>query len=631
MKISVNFCSGMFCLIFLILFSAGCKTRDAYEEDRAKLAAEHFERSKWSLYQKEHVFTLDECIDLALKFNLDIKVAKLEEQAASESAIAEALGMLPELTATNTDTWRNNVAASGSQAMNSEGATYSYSTSSDQDQNNFNLDLAFSFLDFGIAALNTSQANDRTQIREQRTRRVAQNLQADVVRAYFQVAAAQKAMDIANDLLKKCQSRYELIVDMESKKLISPFRAFDEARRFFDMEKRLTNYTRNYEASRSELCALLGLTVGNDILVDTSMLNVNRPPEFDLPKTQVMEQIALLQRPELYEIDMQRHVNVLELYKTILMMFPNVRMYMDFSQSSNSFLYHSTWMELGIRAAYNLLKLPQQIAKAKSMHTQILAEEARGFAQAVGIIAQVRIAEFNYRNAIDRFYLDNRIYTAYSENLKNAEASIRTSGGLSQLELDHIRLSTAETEIERLNSLGSFYITYYRLLNSLGIDKRSLGSSDPFVDACQKKLAVARYEAEEEIRKAWEEAKKDQWEQLPEKPPVFANPDPEKTIWQKICGWFGVKSEPAPEKKDAKPADKSQPDKKPAPEAKKNTAEKPAPEKKDAKPADKPQPDKKPAPETKKNTAGAKDSVKVSFEADDHQDSAQVAVSAAVK
>ncbi len=547
----------------------GCKSQESYSNDRAEKAVEHFERAKWSRFKPNHEFKLEECIDLALKFNLDIKVAKLEEEVASEMQIAEALGMLPELTVSNNLSDRNNEAASSSKAFKQGGATYSYSTSSDKDLNYLNVDLALSLLDFGLAAFNTCQANDRTLIREQRTRRAAQNLQMDVVRVYFQVAAAQQAIGITNALLQQCQTRYELIREAAQKRLIDPFRAFDETRRFADMEKRLTNYTRSYENSRAELRALLGLAAGNDIIVDSSMLNVNMPPVFDLPEMQVMEQIALLQRPELYEIDMQKHINVLELYKTIVTMFPNVRMYMDFTNSTNSFLYHSSWMEVGLRAAYNLLKLPQQIVRAKAYYTQIEAEETRGFSQAVGVIAQVRIADANMRSTYDRFQLDNKIYQAYSENLKNAEASLKTGGGLSKLELDHIRLATAETQIERLMSLGNYYVSYYRLLNTLGIDQKSLKKNDSFVANCQKALEEAKAEAEDDIRKAWDEAKADGWQDIPASAPVLVK-----------------KAAPAPAAKKAE-AKKAEVKKAAAPAAKKAEAKK-AEVKKAAAPAAKP-------------------------------------------
>ena len=497
----------------------GCKTQEDYDSDRAVKAVQHWEQSRWNKFDEKHEFKLEECISLALEHNLDIKVAKLEEEVTRQQMIAEAMGMLPELTVSNNYSHRDNTAASSSKSVTEGGATYNYSTSTERDINYLNIDLALSLMDFGLAAANTIQANDRTLIREQRTRRAAQNLQLDVVRVYFQVAAAQKAITITNDLLNKCKTRYELIREMAQKKYIDPFRAFDETRRFVDMEKRLTNYTRSYDNSRAELRALLGLAGSNDIIVDSSMLNVDMPPVFDLPSIEVQEQIALLNRPELYEIDMTRHINVVELYKTIIMMFPNVRMYLDFTNSTNSFLYHSNWMEIGIRAAYNLLKLPQQIMRARSYYKQIEAEDARNYAQAIGIIAQVRIANANLKSMRDRFVLDNNIYKAYSENLKNAEKGVKSGTGLTQLELDHIRLATAETQIERLMSLGNYYVAYYRVLNTMGIDGTKIGANDNFVKACQQKLEAARAEAEEGIREAWEVARQEKWVDIPVAPP----------------------------------------------------------------------------------------------------------------
>ncbi len=554
----------------------GCKTQEDYASDRAVTAVQHWEQSRWSKFDEKHEFKLEECISLAMEHNLDIKVAKLEEEVTRNQMIAEAMGMLPELTVSNNYSHRDNTAASSSKSVTEGGATYNYSTSTERDINYLNIDLALSLMDFGLAAANTIQANDRTLIREQRTRRAAQNLQLDVVRVYFQVAAAQKAITITNDLLNKCKTRYELIREMAQKKYIDPFRAFDETRRFVDMEKRLTNYTRSYDNSRAELRALLGLAGSADIIVDSSMLNVDMPPVFDLPSIEVQEQIALLNRPELYEIDMTRHINVVELYKTIIMMFPNVRMYLDFTNSTNSFLYHSSWMEIGIRAAYNLLKLPQQIMRARSYAKQIDAEDARNYAQAIGIIAQVRIANANLKSMRDRFVLDNNIYKAYSENLKNAEKGIKSGTGLTQLELDHIRLATAETQIERLMSLGNYYVAYYRVLNTMGIDGIKVSANDSFVKACQQKLEAARAEAEEGIREAWEVARQEKWVDIPVAPPSYvAKKAAAKPAPAKAAPKAAVKK-PAP----AKAAPKAEV-KKPAPAkaAPKAEVKKPAPAK----------------------------------------------------
>ena len=479
-----------------MLAVSGCKNAEDYRNERAEYAVRHFEASKYQELAEGEKVGLMDCIRLALENNLDMKVLDLEKDVAREMRTAEMLGMLPELNITDTWTGRSNVPASSSEKVGEGGLTYGYSTSQDRNVNYFNVDLALSVLDFGLAFFNTQQGEDRVLMRQQRVDRAAQNLTLDVVKTYFQVAAAQKAIKITKTLLEECRSRYGLIEKLSRAREITPFRAFDETRRFVEMEKRLTNYVRSYENSCVELRSLLGMYPSGQILVEDSFLDT--VPNMELPDIELMEQIALLQRPELYEIDIQKHINIIECRKTILMMFPNVRIYTDFTNSTNSFLYHMSWYELGIRAAYNLLKLPQHIARYMAYSSQVEAEEARSFAQAIGVMAQVRIAHANWIATRERFELDDKVYTTYNQNLKWAEANRTITGELSALELDHMRLATAETEIERLMTLGNYYVAYYRILNSMGV--RHLDSKS--LNQLRAELDYARVRAEEELAAA---------------------------------------------------------------------------------------------------------------------------------
>ena len=432
-----------------------------------------------------------------MKNNLDLKVFGLEEQVAKEMRTSEMLGMLPELNVSDNLTGRSNTPASSSRQVHGTGpGTYTYSQSQDRNVNYLNVDLALSVLDFGLAFFNTQQSQDRMLLRQQRTRRAEQNLVLDTVRVYFQVAAAQRAINVAGKLLEECRNRYELIEQMGDSGQITPFRAFDEVKQFVEMEKRLTNYIRSYENSCVELRSLLGFYPNAAIRVDDSVLDT--VPEFDFPEMELMEQIALMKRPELYEVDMQKHINVLECRKTLVMMFPNVRMFVDFTNSNNSFLYHSTWWELGIRAAYNLLKLPQHIARYQAYSAQVDAEEARTYAQAIAVMAQVRIAHANLVATRERLNIDTRVNAAYRKNLEKAEGSSRVSGELSQLELAHMRLASAETEIEKYLSLGNYYVAYFRILNTLGIENLH----EATVAELKKRLEDERIRAAEELARA---------------------------------------------------------------------------------------------------------------------------------
>ncbi len=479
-----------------LFFLSGCKSFEDYQNDRIAYAVKHFERARFTNLKQDQVLTLNDCVRLAVANNLDLKVFGLEEQVAKEMRTSEMLGMLPELNISNNFTGRTNTPASSSEQLDGDGpGTYSYSQSQDRNVNYLNIDLALSVLDFGLAFFNTQQSNDRLLLRQQRTRRAEQNLVLDTVRVYFQVAAAQRAINITTKLLEECRDRYELIEKMGDAGQITPFRAFDEVKQFVEMEKRLTNYIRSYENSCVELRSLLGLYPNSRIKVDDSALNTI--PDFPLPKMELMEQIALMKRPELYEIDMQKHINVIECRKTILMMFPNVRMFVDFTNSNNSFLYHSTWWELGVRAAYNLLKLPQHIARYQAYSAQVDTEEARTYAQAIAVMAQVRIAHANLISTKEQLDIDTRVNAAYKKNLDKAVGSNKVAGELSALELAHMRLATAETEIQKYLSLGNYYVSYFRVLNTLGIENLH----EATIDGLKKKLVAERLRAQEELDK----------------------------------------------------------------------------------------------------------------------------------
>ncbi|MBR4369612.1 MAG: TolC family protein, partial [Victivallales bacterium] len=293
-------------VVFIAIALFGCKSYEDYKNERVESAIKHFERAQYTDLPTDKVLSLKDCIELAIENNVDLKVYSLEEKVSHEMRTSEMLGMLPDLTVSDSYVHRDNVAASSSkQVHGTQGpGNYTYSTSQDKTINYFNVDLALSVLDFGLAFVNGLQENDRMLLRNQRFRRAAQNLVLDTVRVYFQVASAQRAIDITEKLLAECKETYQQIDKMGEDGKISPYRAFDEVSKFIDMEKRLTNYVRSFENSCVELRALLGIYPNANIKVDDSVLD--KVPEFALPDIQLMEQIALMKRPELFEMDMQR-------------------------------------------------------------------------------------------------------------------------------------------------------------------------------------------------------------------------------------------------------------------------------------------------------------------------------------
>ena len=487
----------------MLVFS-GCKTEEDYKKERIAKAQEQFEAAKKREIPADKVLTLHDCIKLAMEHNLDLKVQNMENEAAKSVMWAEILGMLPDLTVTDHFTTRSNQPGSRSRAVEKDGETYDYSTSQDKTINNLSVDLAFSLLDFGLAFFNSQQSHDRLLMKQRQADRLRQNLTLDVVRAYFKVAAAQRSVDITQNLLTQCKNRSATIERLRKQNRITPFRAFEEINRLLTMEKRLSNYTRVYENSCVELRALLGVYPSVNIIVDDTVLD--KEPAMELPEIELLEQMAVLKRPELFEIDIQRHINILECRKTILMMLPNVQLYMDLVNNNNSFLYYQTWWELAIRAAYNALKTPQHLARYMAYSDQADIEKMRAFAQAITVMSQVRIAKADIASSRQRYDINRREHRNYNEHLQKEQAKKTVRGTVSELELDHLRMTVAETEIERLLALGACHVSYYRLLNAIGVD-----NLDPATqDALKQELALGAKRAEKELARARIEYEKKQ-------------------------------------------------------------------------------------------------------------------------
>ena len=489
-----------------LLVMCGCKTEEDYKKERIAKAQKQFDAVKQRELPAEKILTLKECIKLALDHNMEIKVQNMEKDAAKNLLWAEILGMLPDLSVTDHFTTRSNQPGSRSKAVTSDGDTYDYSTSQDKTINNLSVDMAFSLLDFGLAFFNSQQSHDRLLQKQRQIERLRQNLTLDVVRAYFKVASAQRAVDITQELIRQCRNHASVIDRLQKQKIITPFRAFEERNRLLNMEKRLSNYTRVYENSCVELRALLGVYPSVNVIVDDTVLD--KDPEIDLPEIELLEQMAILKRPELFEIDIQRHINILECRKTLLMMLPNVQIYMDLVNNNNSFLYYQTWWELAIRAAYNALKTPQHLARYMAYSDQADVEKVRSFAKAITVMSQVRIAKADIVSSRQKYELNRREHRNYSEHLKKEQAKKAVRGTASELELDYLRMTVAETEIERLLALGACHISYYRLLNAIGVE-----NLDPSTQTALKaELEAGAKRAEKELARARAEYEKKQEE-----------------------------------------------------------------------------------------------------------------------
>ena len=415
----------------------------------------HAHTSKARIPHKGNVFSLSYCIAAALQHMTGLKVYEQNKRIVDEKNTAKMLGILYD--SANLSCFRDKNVVSRS-------IDNSFSTK--------RIERILNILDFSMAYFNSTQALEHKLINVEQKRRVEQNIKFNVTKIYFKTALAQCLIEKTEKLLLKCKKQEKAIEKLLATKAISQLRLLDERKRCIRLEKRLMLYRRNHQNACIKLRPLIGY-LKNDIKVDTKCLKkLSIPTLLDIS---TLEKIALLERPEFRELDIHTSVTVSEARKTIMQMCPQAKIFKDFTNSKNIFIYTQSWWEIGIHAAYNLLKLPQKLASYRA-HRKLAGYRVpddismRKLALSIGVMAQFRIAHANILKVKERYDFDNRTYQAYKKHLDIITKKSFSDKTISKGELERIKLDTHECLIKRLISTSDYYIAYYRLLNTLGVN-----------------------------------------------------------------------------------------------------------------------------------------------------------------
>lgn len=469
----------------------GCRDADHFRKLRIENADRHFAEIAKRVLPAGKVFPLPECIAAALENNLDIKAQELREAVTKERATAAVLGMLPGLNVDYSGTDRSNEPGASSESIRTGLQSLVASKSTEKEVHRVKIELVLGVLDFGLAYFDSIQADDRVVLTSQQKRRAAQNLTMDVVKAYLRIAATQYAMTTTENMISRGEDTEKVLQEIRRAGNLSPLEVLEQKKTFLRLKQRLREYKRSYDNSCIELTSLMGYYPSNRIKVDVTCLDSLTEP--DLPGIDVLERLALEERPELAQLDVQSDMVAMEAKKAILMMFPNVRLFGSYTASTNKYLYNQNWLEVGVSSAYDLLRLPTHVTRWRAFDKEIDEIDMRTRALSVGIMAQVRIAHANVLEVKDRYGLSEQILAAYREHLEQARKTVDADGGLTPIEVRRYELETAAAAIDRTLELGNYYLAFYRLLNTLGVESLD-----------QEKLGLlrARLEAQEEQRAA---------------------------------------------------------------------------------------------------------------------------------
>lgn len=436
---------------------------DDVREERARLTLAN-------LYQgQERIIgplTLYEAIARAVKYNLDARVKNFEADLAGGEAALARLNLLPDVKLSSGKKRRSNEAGSASQSLIDGSQSLAFSTSSEPISATRQLGVTWNMLDFGVSYVRAQQQGDRALIAEERRRAALHSIVADVQSAYWKLVTAQKITKDIGWLVDESRAALTRARRAHAASLVSPVESLEYQRKLLETIQTFGSLQRNLSTAKQELAALINLPSGETFEIKVPDLNERVVPR-TRSKVDVLEQLALVRRPEIRQEDLEYRFQKREVQRSWLSMLPGIDLNAMLTYDDNKFLYNNSWVDIGATISKNLFELvqgPQRIENAERK-TALIGERRK--ALTVAILTQVNIAYARYRLSAREFSIASELFQVNRNILQ---------------EFRNAELAKAENEQEVVRAAGDAIIadirrdlTYVELQGSMNQLLRSVG------------------------------------------------------------------------------------------------------------------------------------------------------------
>ncbi|MCB1519000.1 MAG: TolC family protein [Hyphomicrobiaceae bacterium] len=422
---------------------------------------------------------LQEAIARALKYNLDHQVG-LAEQAVRERELRLAhFNLLPGVVASSGYAARDSFNASNS--VNVLTGNQSLATSTSQEKKLRTSDIAFSWniLDFGLSYVRARQAADKVLVQSELRRKVAVRIVENVRATFWRAVSAQRLLGQVQRVEAEARD-----VEREARQLsadgqTSRMTALTYEREIVELQRTIGELTRELNTALAELGALMNVQPGTRIRVAASA-----PVLPSLPSGRMADliHVAMVNRPELREVQYQKRINEHEAHAALLEMLPGLSLVAGGNYDSNDFLLNNNWVNWGAKAGWNLLKVFSYPARRDVIEEQDTMFETRSLAVTMAIMTQVYVSRVRYAHAAKE-YRTARRYRDVQRELRN---QIRTEAAAGRVS----RQTKVREELNTLVAEAKLDLAYAAVQSAFANVETSLGR-DPFGGAIAPDASVA--------------------------------------------------------------------------------------------------------------------------------------------
>jgi outer membrane protein TolC len=449
------------------------------EENQARVAADQV-AVRQDVPPLAATLSLDEAIARALKFNLERRARQLEQAMALQQYQLGRYDLLPRLMASagysnrDSDRLARSVNASTGQALGVDP-----SISQSREHTLVQLDLTWNLLDFGLAKYSSAQAGDRVMAAAERRRKATHLLVQDVRVAYWRAASAQRLAGEVRATLALADEAMTDARSAEQERLRSPLDSLRYQRQLTENMRLLESIEQELITARFELAGLINVpvmlqtTLSSEPVLDNQQLLAATPA--------AMEEQALLNNPDLRELNHQRRIAAVEVHKVLARAYPNLSLSLGSRYDTDTYLVHRNWNEAGAQVSANLLNLLSLPAQRNAAEAGVALADQRRLAAHVAVLTQVNVARVQLASARQQFERADALWQLDTKIMDQLMRREQAQAG-SKLERVAAQTTTIISLLRRYQALAQAHAATSKLQATLGVDPLPDSSDEQSLD-----------------------------------------------------------------------------------------------------------------------------------------------------
>lgn len=436
---------------------------DTVEKDRTKIYESSSELPK--------TMNIEEALARAIKYNLDTKVAEMDELIASNDITLQMFNTLPSINAKIQRQGRSNEGGSSSFSVLTGVESLQPSISQEQYRNVHTLSTEWNLLDAGINLWRGKNTTDQMMIAQERRRKIYHSVVQDTYIAFWRAAVAQNALPKIDELLGKINFQIENINQQLKLGIVPMGDAQTKKTLLLEKQMQLGRIKNGLSLANLELKTLITYPLDQELTLDLkgqNPLEAGTLPKLS-GKIENFELKALTSRPEVREEILNKRMSARDIKLSLLESIPGFELLLTYNYDSNKYLVYSNWVDsiAGITSSINkIITAPARYKRAQNID---LLSDKRRQALIAAIITQVHVAMARYDSLTAE-------YNQYTISVNNAQDVLKRAqdyndtGLMSKAELLNVQIDSNIAAINKAFAYADAQDAYGRFINTLGID-----------------------------------------------------------------------------------------------------------------------------------------------------------------